>query len=232
MPGLFAGLFLIFRRNYLWGVTLLAVFFALQLSSQHLQIVYYTMIGMGLVTLGFLYQSWKEGQLKHAFIAILLAAVSAIPAFAANTIYTLPFKEYADETMRGGRTELSNNSDKSASKSGLTTDYAFGWSYGIGETATLMLPDAYGGGSAAAKEIGDDSKLAERMTDGLGVPTETGVQYANHYSYWGAQPFTSGPVYLGAIVCFLFYFRPDLFKRLAEMGFAKHIYRWDIIGLG
>src|SRR5450432_4859 len=164
-PGVFAGLFLIFRRNYLWGVTLLAVFFALQLSSQHLQIVYYTMIGMGLVTGAFLFHAYKQRELKHAFIGILLAVVAAIPAFAANTIYTLPFKEYADETMRGGRTELTNKDDKSESKAGLTKDYAFGWSYGIGETSTLMIPDSYGGGSAAVKEIGDNSKFAEKWTE-------------------------------------------------------------------
>jgi hypothetical protein len=217
-PGLFAGLFLIFQRKYLWGVTALAVFFALQLSSQHLQIVYYTLIGMGLCTLGFLYQSWKQGQLKDAFIGILLAAVASLPAFAANTIYTLPFQEYAGETMRGGRTELSNKDDKSESKSGLTKDYAFGWSYGIGETATLMLPDAYGGGSAAIKEIGDNSKFAEKMTDALSAPQENGLQFANSKAYWGAQPFTSGPVYLGAVICFLFIFGLIFLKGWLKWG--------------
>jgi hypothetical protein len=210
-PGVFAGLFLIFRKNYLWGVTLLAIFFALQLTSQHLQIVYYTLIGMGVSTLAFLYHSWKQGQLKDAGIGILLAVVAAIPAFAANTIYTLPFQEYSKETMRGGRTELAAKGDKSESHDGLSKDYAFRWSYGIAETSTLMVPDAYGGGSAG-KEIGENSKFAERLTDGLGVPTDYGVSQANEYSYWGAQPFTSGPVYLGAIVCFLFIFSAIILK--------------------
>jgi hypothetical protein len=220
-PGLFAGLFLIFRGVRLWGVTVLAVFFALQLSTQHLQIVYYTLISMGLVTLGFLFHAWKQGQLKNAAIGILLALVASIPAFAANTIYTLPFEEYAKETMRGGRTELSNKDSKQEGKDGLTKDYAFDWSYGVGETSTLIVPDSYGGGSSA-KEIGDNSKLAEKMADAFNAPTETGIGYANHYAYWGAQPFTSGPVYLGAVVCFLFIFGGV---------FVKGWYKWALLSV-
>ncbi len=221
-PGVFAGLFMIFRKYYLSGVTLLAIFFALQLTSQHLQIVYYTLIGMGLATLAFLYHSWKQGQLKDAGIGILLAVIAAIPAFAANTIYTLPFEEYSKETMRGGRTELTNKDAKLEEKGGLSKDYAFRWSYGVGETSTLMVPDAYGGGSSATREIGDNSKFADKFTDVLGAPGDQGIQLANQHAYWGAQPFTSGPVYLGAIVCFLFIF---------GLIFVKGWLKWSMLAI-
>jgi len=85
----------------------------------------------------------------------------------------------------------------------LSKDYAFDWSYGIGETLTLAVPDIYGGGAGAKNEIGDNSKLADKMASDLNIPEDTGLQFANGYAYWGAQPFTEGTVYLGAVICFL-----------------------------
>ena len=204
-PGVIAGLLLIFRRKYLWGATFLTFFFALQLSTQHLQIVYYTLLSCGLLTIAFLVKSWQDRQWKPAAIGLALAAVSGILALGTSTGNTLPIQEYSKETMRGGRTELTNQTSKLESKNGLSKDYAFQWSYGIGETFTLAVPAIYGGGSGG-KEIGDNSKFADKLAQEFSVPEETGLQYANGSAYWGAQPFTSGPVYLGAIICFLFIF--------------------------
>ncbi|HEY4111858.1 YfhO family protein [Puia sp.] len=204
-PGAIAGLLLLFRRQYLAGTALLTLFLALQLSSQHLQIVYYTLLSMGLLTLFYTVEAIRRKQAKALFLSLGLALVAGGIAFASSTIGTLPVKEYTSETMRGGRTELTNGVSKMESHDGLSKDYAFEWSYGIGETLTLAVPDIYGGGSSG-KEIGDDSKFAGRLTQEFSVPQEQGLQYANGSAYWGGQLFTSGPVYLGAVICFLFLF--------------------------
>lgn len=201
-PGIFAGLFLLFQRKFIWGTVLMMMFFALQLSTNHLQIVYYTLLSMGVLTLFYIVHAFIQGQGKDAALAIVLACFAGLVGFGTSTLGNLPVQEYSKETMRGGRTELTNSSSKIESSNGLSKDYAFGWSYGIGETMTLAVPNVYGGGSGG-KEIGDNSKFAEQLTQEFSVPEETGLQYANGSAYWGAQPFTSGPVYLGAIICFL-----------------------------
>ena len=202
-PGLLAALFLLFQRRYLWGTFLLALFVAFQLQTAHLQIVYYTFLSMGLLTVFYLANAFRMGEWRPALIAIGLAAVAVVIGYGTSTVNTMPMQEYTKETMRGGRTELTNNTSKQESKTGLSIDYAFQWSYGIGETLTLVVPDIYGGGSANNLEIGDNSKFAERMSEELSAPEDTGIQFANYYAYWGALPFTTGTVYLGAVICFL-----------------------------
>jgi hypothetical protein len=204
-PGVLAGLVLLFQRKYLWGAAFLVIFFALQLSSQHLQIVYYTGMIMGLLTIFFLVDSVKRHQLKEAALAIGLAILAGVLAFGTSAVSTLPVNEYAKETMRGGRTELTHSVNKQESKTGLSRDYAFQWSYGVGETFTLAVPGMYGG-SNGGNEFGENSKFAEKMSQDLSIPEDNTIQYADQYAYWGAQPFTQGPVYLGAIICFLFLF--------------------------
>ena len=202
-PGLLAALFLLFQRRYLWGTFLLALFVAFQLQTAHLQIVYYTFLSMGLLTVFYLANAFRLGEWRPALIAIGLAAIAVVIGYGTSTVNTMPVQEYTQETMRGGRTELSNRNSKLESKTGLSIDYAFQWSYGVGETLTLVVPDIYGGGSANNLEIGDNSKFAERMSEELSAPEDTGIQFANGYAYWGALPFTTGTVYLGAVICFL-----------------------------
>lgn len=202
-PGVIAGFLLLLKRQYLWGTALLAFFFASELGTQHLQIVYYTLISMALLALFCAIQEIRQGRLKDLAIAIGLAAIACGIGFGTSVGATLPDQEYTKETMRGGRTELTSGTSKNESKDGLSKDYAFGWSYGIGETLTLAVPDIYGGGIASRSEIGDNSKFADRLTQELSFPEDQGVQFANQSAYWGAQPFTSGPVYLGAVVCLL-----------------------------
>lgn len=201
-PGVLAGLWLLFQRRWILGFGIFTLFFALQMSSNHLQMVYYTMIGVGVVILFFLVDSIRKGQVKSAAIAIGLVVIGGVIGFTTNALGTIPLNEYAKETMRGGRTELTNTTNKLATKEGLNKDYAFGWSYGIGETLTLVVPNIYGGASGG-KEIGEGSKFAERLEQEFSLREEDALNYANGSAYWGAQPFTSGPVYLGAVICLL-----------------------------
>ncbi|HVS96701.1 MAG TPA: YfhO family protein [Puia sp.] len=202
-PAVIASLLLLFRRQYLWGTGLLALFFAAQLVSQHLQIVYYTVICMGLLTLCYAIQTIREGKGKELVLPIGLAIVACGIGFGTSLGDTLPVKEYTQETMRGGRTEMTNDASKQEGKNGLDIDYAFQWSYGIGETMTLAVPNIYGGGNGDRTGVGEDSKLADRLAQDMGIPEDTGIQFANGYAYWGSQMFTMGTVYIGAVICFL-----------------------------
>jgi len=202
-PGVIAGILLIFQGRYLPGAGLLAYFFGFQLV-EHPQIAYYTMINAGFLTLCYLIYSWQQKQQKKNLAGMLIVAVSCIIGYASYAWINMPVQEYAKETMRGGRTELtgSYNTNRYISKGGLSKEYAFQWSYGISETATLLVPSAYGGGNLG-KEITGNSKFVEKLTE-VGVPEDNALQMANGYAYWGDQPSTSGPVYLGAVCTFLF----------------------------
>jgi len=206
-PAIIAGLLLLYRRHYMWGGVIVAAFTSMQANTEHFQVVYYTMLSAGLLTICYLVYSWQQKQLKSLFIGIGIAVLAAFVGFATVAVLILPTQEMAKETMRGGRTELtkkdSDPNAKAGAGKGLDKDYAFMWSYGIPETFTLVVPRSAGGGSDG-KEVGDDSKVAEKLTE-MGYPAESAAQYANYLVYWGAQDQgTSGPVYLGAIVCFLF----------------------------
>jgi Bacterial membrane protein YfhO len=218
-PAVLASFLLILQRKYLLGAALLSLFFGFQVSTQHLQIIYYTVITLGFISLAYLYLSWRQKNLRHFFVAIAVSVIAGLIGFATYAITMLPMQEYAKETKRGGKSELSvNENNKIKTKGGLDKDYAFDWSYGIGETITLIVPGAYGGGSEG-KLIADNSKFAEKAAE-IGMPEETALQYANNFAYWGNQPGTAGPVYLGAGIVFLCIF---------AMVYLKSWHKWWII---
>jgi len=218
-PAVIASVMLIFQRKYLLGAALLAIFFGFQISTQHLQIIYYTAITIGFISLAFFIYSWKQKELKSFFTSVAVAIAAAALGFTTFAISILPMQEYAKETKRGGKSELTvSSSDKNKSKGGLDKDYAFQWSYGIGETFTLVVPGVYGGGSEG-KLISDNSKFAEKATE-IGYPEDKALEIANQLAYWGAQPNTAGPVYLGAAICFLFIF---------GLVYVKSWHKWWII---
>jgi hypothetical protein len=230
-PAVIAGFFMLLQRKYWWGTALLAFFFAEQLSTQHLQIVYYTGLCMVLIGIFHLVDAIKKGRIKSTSIAFGLAVLAAGIAFGTSVGANLPDVEYAKETMRGGRTELSTQSQQQ-SKNGLSYDYAFMWSYGIPETMTLVVPDAAGGGGLNTPEIGDNSKFADRAAQELNFPEEQALQIANELAYWGPQPSTSGPVYLGAVICFLFIFSLVLLKGWLKWGLLAIIILGAIMAWG
>ncbi len=201
-PGVIAGLLLLYTRRYIWGLFVFTLFFALQINSNHLQVVYYVAMAMGLMTIFYLVDSVRKQQLKPMLIGIALAAVGGLIAYGTSTSGTLPLQEYTKETMRGGRTELASSTGKQETGAGLEKWYAFQWSYGIGETVTLFAPNIYGGGGHG-RLITDNSKFAEKLNEEMGMPEDNGLAYVQDLSYWGPQPSTSGPVYLGAVIVFL-----------------------------
>ena len=219
-PAVVASVLLIYQRKYLLGAALLAIFFGFQVSTQHVQVIYYTGMMLGFMTFAFLVYSYRQKKIRQALVSMAVALAAGALGFGTYAVSLLPLQEYAKETMRGGKTELSQPAGKNQTKSGggLDKDYAFNWSYGIPETFTLIVPGIYGGGTAG-REITGNSKFAEKSAE-IGLAEEMALQYANAYSYWGTQPTTSGPVYLGAVICFLF---------VLGMVYVKGWHKWWIL---
>jgi hypothetical protein len=221
-PAVVGSFLLLLKGKHWWGTALFALFLGEQLETQHLQIVYYTGICMAILALFYVIEAARNGKIKQTAIALGLAVLAGAIAFGSSVGSTLPDEEYTKETMRGGRTELSK-ANAQESKTGLSYDYAFMWSYGIGEAMTLAVPDAAGGGDLNTPEIGDNSKFADRAMQDLGISEDQALQIANYIAYWGPQPNTSGPVYLGAVICFLTIFSLVLLKGWAKWGLLTTI---------
>ena len=205
MPAVLAGLLLLYQRKYLWGFALTALFSALLIGQNHLQMVYYTLIITIIISIAFFAKSYKEKNIANVLKSAGLALIAGIIGLACSAVTMMPTYEYAKESMRGGRSELIEPGQaQNKTKGGLDKDYAFNYSLGIPETLTFIVPGLYGG-SNGGNEYNASSKFVEKFSE-MGISEDNALQYANGYSYWGNQPTTSGPVYLGAIVCFLFIF--------------------------
>ena len=194
MPIVLAAFILLYRyQKYLWG--LIAVSFALgtQISTTHVQIVYYTGLMVGIYVIYEFIKQWiREKKAKSFIIASSIALLGVIFAIIPNTVALWSTYELTKNTIRGGHSEVKEETEKTK---GLDKDYAFSWSYGISETLTLMIPEIKGGES---NYIGNDIKVMEKIDSPF-------KQYiAQSSRYWGPQIFTSGPVYFGSIIIFLF----------------------------
>lgn len=202
MAPVIAGMILTFKRKYLWGGLLTAVFLSLEVKANHPQITYY--LAMIAVILGIvkLIHAVRFKELVSFFKAAGILVIAALFALLTNITSLWATWEYGKYTIRG-KSELTT--EKHNRTSGLDKDYATQWSYGIGETMTLLIPDFYGGSSNI--RVSDKSKIVEAMRSN-GVPDESIRQFTGQplpFIYWGSQPFTSGPVYVGAIFIFLFF---------------------------
>lgn len=219
-PLVVAGLLLLFQKKWWLGSAALAAGLTLQLGTSHLQIVYYTILIAGALTVGFFIDSFRKKELAAAAKATVLAAIIGVITLCTNSIGTLTTWEYAKESMRGGVSELKETTDKNTTSGGLDKDYAFKYSVGIAETFTLFVPGIYGGSNGGNEY--KTSKFADEMQS-VGYPEDQALQYANGISYWGQQQPTSGPVYFGAVVMLLF-----LFAMFFESGWLK----WSLFAAG
>ncbi len=191
------GVILTYRGKYLWGALITLIFVGLNVLWNHQQISYYLILILACLAIVYLIFAIKNHTLKNfaisSVILLLIAGTAAIPA----TGKLLPSMDYTKESMRGGAV-LQKNADGKNESSGLEKDYAFQWSYGKAETMTLLIPNIYGGSSHY--NLGNNSQCYKALR-GTGQAKQF-CRYAP--TYWGIQPFTSGPVYAGAIICFLF----------------------------
>ncbi len=191
-------------RNPWLPAALLAMAMGWELLANHLQVTYHLFLLIGLFLAYQLWQHYRSGQLPRFFIRLGLWVVAIAIAVGINIVNIAVIRQYSKDTMRGG-TELKRHirQEGAIRQQGLSRDYAFRWSYGIDETLTLLVPNFKGGGSAGA--VPDDGAVA-RFLRGKASPAEIRKTLANMPTYWGEQPFTEGPIYLGAIVVFLFVF--------------------------
>ncbi len=219
MPAVLAGLLLLFQKKYWIGFAVTSFFATMLIGQNHLQMVYYTLIIAVIISVCFLIKSYKEGQSASALKSMGIGLIAGILGLACNAVNMMPTYEYAKESMRGGRSELNlPGQSENKTKGGLDKDYAFNYSLGIPETLTFIVPGLYGG-SNGGDEYTTSSKFVERYTE-MGAPEDYSLQIANAYSYWGDQPTTSGPVYIGAVVCLLFIF---------GLVYVKSWHKWWLI---
>jgi hypothetical protein len=205
VPALLGALVLLYEKKYWLGGALTALFSFLLVGMNHLQIMYYFFIMAGFMTIGYIIKWVKEKNFKHLFLALSIALVAGLTGVLGNAVNMFVTYDYSKATMRNGTLSLDTTNTSGSKKAGLPIDYAFNWSYGKTETFTLLFPAIYGGSNSP--ELKEGSSIAKKLSS-IGVPEEQAEQFAQSlsFTYWGAQPFTQGTVYLGAIICFLFIF--------------------------
>lgn len=194
------GFYAIFRKRYLLGVPLLVVYGFISVTL-HPQMTYYTVMLLGVLGIAELYIHIRDKQWKDLGISLGVLALAVCLIAGTKMSWWQMNNEYLAETMRGGHSELTKN-ESEEKKVGLDIDYATAWSYGKAETLTLLIPNYMGG--ASGYDLGKDSPL-EKDLKKLGVPGGQARGFCSHApTYWGEKAFTSGAVYVGAIICFLF----------------------------
>ncbi|MEA5259142.1 hypothetical protein VB264_15200 [Arcicella aquatica] len=198
-PMIAAGAVLCFRGKYLLGGALTALFMSLEIYANHVQITYYfALLLFGYVIVEII-NHVKQGKIKSLVFALLALGLGSFVGVANHTMRLWNNYEYSKETIRG-KSELTSNTE---SKGGLDRDYAFSYSYGIGETGTLLIPNFYGG-TMGGTLGGKKSETLKAMVN-AGIPEENALPFTERGpAYWGDQPNVGGPVYAGAIICFLF----------------------------
>lgn len=231
IPPTIGGLVLCYRGKYLLGGAVTALFTAFQVVSNHLQMTYYFLFVMLFIVLAYGVDAIIRRGLLHWLKATAMIAVCGLLGVAANLPNIYHTYEYSKESMRG-KAELSQGKSGNAATQatdGLDRDYITAWSYGVDETLTLLIPDYKGGGSESILDREGVEKLdgyndfydAAQQT--MAAFQQSGVQ-ANPpgiVQYWGDQPFTVGPVYVGALVCFLF---------ILGLFYVRGPMKWALLG--
>lgn len=215
MAPVIGGFYLLFRKKYGWGIALVMLYSSIGMM-RHPQMSYYLFMMMGLFGIAEIVIHIKEKRIKDLLIALGLFGLSIGVGIGTGYSTLKSNSEYVKETVRSRHSDISTG--ESAPKEGLDIDYATAWSYGIDETLTLMVPGYMGGASSI--DVGRDSKMYKTLVrQGVSVSNARSL-VAGLPTYWGEQPFTAGPVYVGAIVCFLF---------LLGCLIVKGPYKWALL---
>ncbi|MBL7763910.1 MAG: YfhO family protein [Chitinophagaceae bacterium] len=202
IPLLMAGILCVFQKKYWIGFGLTTYATYQVLGVNHLQMSYYFFLIAVFVSLAYLYKWVKEKEWKHIGISGAIIAIAALIGLAGNALILKTTSEYSKFTMRGGKDlEIVGDSVKAAKTTGLDTHYAFEYSIGKAESATLIMPNAFGGGNS--QRIGENSNVISKLT-ARGIDENSAIQVAGSLPrYWGSLPYTAGPAYLGVVICLL-----------------------------
>ena len=194
LPPMIAGIVLAYRGKYLWGLLLTAFFSALEVYANHVQMTYYYLFIILFMVIAYLVEAIRKHEMQRFAKATAVCVVGAAIGISLNLSSLYHTWQYGQESMRG-KSELVKKNAANQTDSGLDRDYITQWSYGIDETWTLLIPNAKGGASVP---LSMSQKAMEKADPNF-------VQvYQQLGQYWGNQPGTSGPVYVGAFVCMLF----------------------------
>jgi len=197
IPPVIAGILLVYNKKYLWGGLITSIFLGCEVATNHLQITYYLALMILLLVVIKSVQYIYEKNYKHFAISSSILVLSLFLAVLPHTRDLYITYEYSADSIRG-KSELTNNLGNKTS--GLDKDYATAWSYGVGETMNLLIPNLMGGSSGGAlPESSDTYKflVQNNAPNAKKIITQLPL-------YWGSQPFTEGPCYMGAIAIFLF----------------------------
>ncbi len=195
------GFYAIFRKEYWLGAPLVMLYGIMSITL-HPQMTYYIFMLIGIMACAELYIHIKEKAWKDLGISVGVVAIALLLIVGTKISWLEMNQSYLKETMRGGHSELTRYDEDKTKSVGLDFDYATAWSYGVGETMTFLIPNWEGG--ASGFNVGANSRLYETMKQN-GVPKRSAEQFCQQVpTYRGEKAFTSGPVYMGAIICFLF----------------------------
>lgn len=198
LPPMIAGVVLAYRGKYLWSFIVTAVFTAFEVKANHVQMTYYYLFIVLFMVVAYLVQAIREKRLQHFLKASGVLVAAALIGVAINISNLYHTWEYQKESMRG-KSELTKANSANQTSSGLDRDYITQWSYGVDETLTLLVPDAKGGASVPLSQ--NATAMAKANPE---VQNMLPQLYEAVPQYFGTQPGTSGPVYVGAFVLFLF----------------------------
>ena len=194
LPPMIAGIVLAYRGKYLWGFIVTAIFTAFEINANHVQMTYYYMFIILFLVIAWLVEAIREKQLMRFAKATGVALAAGILGLCMNLSNLYHTWQYSQESMRG-KSELVKQNAANQTNSGLERDYITQWSYGIGETWTLLVPNTKGGASVPLSA--NEMAMAKADPNFMEIYNQIG-------QYWGEQPGTSGPVYVGAFVLMLF----------------------------
>ena len=194
LPPMIAGLVLAYKGRYLWGLLLTAIFTAFEINANHVQMTYYYLFIILFLVIAWLVEAIQQKQLVRFVKATAVCIAGAAIGVCINLSNLYHTWQYSQESMRG-KSELVKKNSENQTSSGLERDYITQWSYGIDETWTLLVPNTKGGASMPLTQ----SEKAMEKADNDFLPI-----YQQLGQYWGEQPGTSGPVYVGAFVMMLF----------------------------
>ncbi len=194
LPPMIAGVVLAYRGKYLWGLVITALFSALEVLANHVQMTYYYLFIILAMVIAFSIEALRQKRWQHLMKATAVCIAGAAIGICLNLSNLYHTWMYGQESMRS-KSELVKQNSANQTSSGLDRDYITAWSYGLDETWTLLVPNTKGGASVPLSQNTTAMKHAD--------PDYTGI-YQQIGQYWGEQPMTAGPVYVGAFVMMLF----------------------------
>jgi len=199
LPGFIASLILVYEKKYLLGATMTAFFTGSLISQNHYQICYYGLIIAAIMTIGYAINWIRNKEFKHLLTAAGVVSFAGVIGVLSNAVVLFTNYEYTQQTIRGG-SELATETTNT-SKTGLNRDYAFSYSMYKSEPFVMLIPRMFGGGSGVMEMDETKSKAVEALQ---AMPQQLAQQIQGNLSfYWGGIGGTSGPPYVGAIICFL-----------------------------